>query len=180
MKNTILAILFAFLFLPVRSMPAISEEKTIAAGDQPQIGIDNKGMIRVVFGREDKIFCVESSDKGLTFSNPVLVAEIPGMHLGMSRGPQLACSARYSIITAIDKAGNIHWFRLNNSLNKWQSMGIVNDTKGSAPEGLMNIAADKNDHFYAVWLDIRTGKSNQIYFADLPEKAVTWSKNRLA
>jgi len=82
MKNTILAILFAFLFLPVRSMPAISEEKTIAAGDQPQIGIDNKGMIRVVFGREDKIFCVESSDKGLTFSNPVLVAEIPGMHLG--------------------------------------------------------------------------------------------------
>ncbi|MDB5109242.1 MAG: hypothetical protein JWR67_356, partial [Mucilaginibacter sp.] len=54
------------------------------------------------------------------------------------------------------------------------------DIKGSAPEGLMNIAADNNDHFYAVWLDLRTGKKNQIYFADLAGKAVRWSKNRLA
>ena len=84
------------------------------------------------------------------------------MHLGMSRGPQLASSANYSIITAMDKAGDIHWFRLNHSSKEWKDMGTVNDLKGSSPEGLMSIAADKKDNFYAVWLDTRNGNRNQV------------------
>ena len=98
----------------------------------------------------------------------------------MSRGPQLASSGRYSVITAQDRDGNIHWYRLGNSSGQWESMGIVNDLKGSAPEGLMGLAADKNDNFYAVWLDTRTGGNNQIYFSSLFGKAVGWSKNSLA
>jgi hypothetical protein len=143
MKNTFLAILFALISLTMFTSSAVLDERVIAAGSQPQVSVDNNGVIRVVFGREDKIFCASSLDKGVTFSNPVLVASVPEMHLGMSRGPQLASSAHYSIITAMDKAGNIHWFRLNHLSNKWKSMGIINDIKGSAPEGLMNIAADK-------------------------------------
>jgi hypothetical protein len=181
MKNTFLAILFALISLTLFTSSAVLDERVIAAGSQPQVSVDNNGIIRVVFGREDKIFCASSLDKGVTFSNPVLVASVPEMHLGMSRGPQLASSAHYSIITAMDKAGNIHWFRLNHLSNKWKSMGIINDIKGSAPEGLMNIATDKkNDRFYAVWLDTRIGKHNQIYFSHLLEKTNQWSKNQLA
>jgi hypothetical protein len=152
---------------------------TIGEGQQPQIGLDNKGFIRVVYGLKDEIFCATSADKGLTFERPVLVAKLPGMHLGMSRGPQIASSDKCSIITAMDKAGNIHWFRLNNSANEWNDMGIVNDLKGSAPEGLMGLAADKKDNFYAVWLDTRTGGHNQVYFSSLSAKASQWSKNSL-
>jgi len=80
---------------------------TIGAGEQPHISRDPKGMIRVIYGQKDKIYCATSGDNGLTFSAPVLVAEVPGMHLGMSRGPQIASSAHYSIVTAMDKSGDI-------------------------------------------------------------------------
>lgn len=151
----------------------------ISEGSQPQIAADSKGIIRVVFGRQDEIYCATSNDRGTTFSKPVLVARVPEMHLGMSRGPQLASSANYSVITVIDKSGNIHWFKLDHSAKEWKNMGVLNDLKGSAPEGLMNIAADKKDNFYAVWLDIRTGKHNQIYFSSLSGTASKWSKNSL-
>ncbi len=153
---------------------------TISQGEQPQASLDTKGVIRVVFGQEDKVFCATSKDRGLTFSNTVLVAEVPGMHLGMSRGPQIASSDTHSVITAMDKKGNIHWFELSKESAGWKAQGIVNDLSGSAPEGLMSIAADKKDNFYAVWLDTRIGKRNQIFFSSLSKGGSKWSKNQLA
>ena len=148
-------------------------------GEQPHIGRDGKGVIRVVYGQKDKIYCTGSTDNGKSFSTPVLVAELSGMHLGMSRGPQVASSAHYSVIAAMDKTGNIHWFRLENSGGAWKDMGMVNDVRGSAPEGLMGLAADDRDNFYAVWLDIRTGKQNEIYFSSLAGGSKAWAPNRL-
>jgi len=171
-------VLTAFFLLGVSSSPNLTD--VISKGEQPQLAIDAKGVIRVVFGRQDQVFCATSVDKGNTFSDPVLVATIPGMHLGMSRGPQLASSGGVSIITAMDKAGNIHWFKLNEVSGKWQRMGTVNDLDKSAPEGLMSIAADDKDNFYAVWLDTRTGGRNEIYFSSLPARTRKWSKNILA
>jgi hypothetical protein len=107
--------------------------------------------------------------------NRLLVAQVADMHLGMSRGPQLSSSAGYSVITAMDKAGNIHWFKLNNGAKTWQPMGVVNDLKGSAPEGLMSITADNKDNFYAVWLDTRLGGKNQVWFSSLSGKSTKWS-----
>lgn len=179
MKKILPALLLGSIFLFLTSW---SDKKTdtLSDGSQPQVSIDNKGVIRVVFGRDDKIFCSTSSDKGITFSGPVLIAQVPGMHLGMSRGPQVASSANYSVIIAMDKSGNIHWYKCSNLSNKWKAMGSINDLNGSAPEGLMSVAADKNDNFYAVWLDIRTGKHNQVYFSSLSGSGIRWSKNRLA
>ena len=179
MKITFLTTLLLFLYSATMAFPLPAGEKILGECSQPQVGVDNHNTIRVIYGEKDKIFYLESHDGGANFSKPSLVADVPRMHLGMSRGPQLACSDRYSVVTAMDETGNIHWFRLNNASGKWENMGLVNDQPGSAPEGLMNIAADKNDHFYAVWLDIRTGKRNQIYFANLNPKANKWSKNRL-
>lgn len=129
MKNTLLAISFAIICLTMQSWSVMSGEKTIAAGSQPQISTDNKGIIRVVFGRKDEIFCATSNDKGATFSQQVLVAQVPKMHLGMSRGPQLASSNNYSVITAQDESGNIHWYKLDHLSNHWKTMGVVNDLK---------------------------------------------------
>jgi hypothetical protein len=178
MKKLLYAILLGTTLLLVAASPAF-EPGTISAGQQPQIAVDNGGIVRVVFGQKDKIFCAASTNGGLKFSQPVLVAEVPKMHLGMSRGPQIASSANYSVITAQDELGNIHWYRLKNSSGEWKAMGIVNDLKGSAPEGLMGLAADKKDGFYAVWLDTRAGGGNNIYFSTLADQAIAWSKNRL-
>ncbi|MFB9842839.1 hypothetical protein [Mucilaginibacter ginsenosidivorans] len=153
--------------------------KTIGMGYQPQISTDVKGVIRVVFGRNDNIFCATSTDKGASFSTSVLVGHVAQMHLGMARGPQLASSARYSVVTAMDKKGDIHYFVLDHQKGKWQDMGFVNDTRSSAPEGLMNIACDSQDNFYATWLDIRLNKRNNIYFSAMVAGKGSWLKNKL-
>ena len=180
MKKTLFGVLWIVGVLALNSW---SDGKgvagTIGAGEQPQISLDTKGTIRVVFGQKDKIFCARSGDGGVTFTKPVLVAAVQGMHLGMSRGPQIASSRNISVITAMDKSGSIRWFRCNNGSNVWKDMGILNDVNGSAPEGLMGITADNDDHFYAVWLDTRTGKRNEVYFSSLSGKSERWTKNIL-
>jgi len=175
----LLSIIVLGLSLPVRNSSSVTIINVIGKGSQPQVSKDNRGWVRIVFGSKDSIFCAVSTDQGSTFSRPVLVARVPGMHLGMSRGPQIASSANYSIITAMDRSGNIHWFRCSNSSRQWNDMGYINDVKGSSPEGLMSIASDGSDNFYAVWLDIRTGKQNQIYFSSIAGSAIGWSKNEM-
>lgn len=101
------------------------------------------------------------------------------MHLGMTRGPQLASSKDYSVVTAIDKKGNILAFRLTHKTGKWEKITNVNDVDASAPEGLMSIAADDNNNFFAVWLDLREGQKNNISFSVLKGNS-KWSKNSFA
>jgi hypothetical protein len=153
--------------------------QTLAIGTQPQLSVDAKGIARIAFGRNDSIFCATSTDQGRSFSSPKFVTHVPGMHLGMARGPQLASSARFSVITAMDKSGDIHWFQLNHSNGQWTRKGLVNDKKGTTPEGLMSIVADGQDNFYAVWLDTRLESNNNIFFASLVAAQEKWSKNKL-
>ncbi|MEB0262802.1 MULTISPECIES: hypothetical protein [unclassified Mucilaginibacter] len=39
----------------------------------------------------------------------------------MARGPQLTSSKNFSVITAMDKSGNIYWYRLAHATGKWKS-----------------------------------------------------------
>lgn len=148
----------------------------LASGEQPQITADKNGTARLVFGDSDKIYYSTSSDKGKTFSPPEIIGTVPEMHLGMTRGPQLASSKDYSMVTAMDKKGNIHSFMLAHKTGKWEKMRNVNDVDASAPEGLMSVAADDNNNFYAVWLDLREGRKNNICFSSLKGNR-QWSKN---
>jgi hypothetical protein len=155
-------------------------EGIIAAGMQPQIAIDNAGVIRIIYGKGDSIYCATSVNEGSTFPDIQLVGVVPEMHLGMSRGPQIASSENYTLVTAMDRKGDIHSFRLDHQSDIWERTGLINDLPGSAPEGLMGIAADRKDHFYAVWLDTRNDKRNKISFASTADKGTTWSKNQIA
>ena len=47
------------------------------------------------------------------------------------------------------------------------------------PEGLMSLAADDNNNFYAVWLDLRLGQKNNICFATLKGNK-KWTSDKLA
>ncbi|MCP2042323.1 hypothetical protein [Pontibacter sp. HSC-36F09] len=151
----------------------------LGAGRQPQIAVDTKGIARVVYGLQDKIYCVTSKDNGETFSEPVLVGQLKGLYLGMSMGPQIASSKNYSVVTAIDKQGDIHTYSLNHTTDKWVKAAAVNDVPGVAPEGLMSIASDEQDTFYAVWLDVRNNKQNKIVFASTTGGAEKWSGNKV-
>ena len=146
-------------------------------GQQPNVSIDSKGIVGMVYGDGEKIYCITSADNGLTFSKPVLVGEVARMHLGHTRGPQIAASKNYSLITAIDKSGNIHSYKLNHLNKTWVRTGNTNDISGIAVEGLMALTADNEDNFYAVWLDIRIEKKNNIFFSSLNGRSAKWSSN---
>lgn len=150
---------------------------TIGRGDEPQITSDLKNVVRLVYGNGDSIYYALSTDKGKTFSKPTLVAEVPEMQLGMSRGPQITSSKDYSVVTSMDKQGNIHAYRLTHRSGQWQKIGNVNDSEGSAPEGLMSIASDDNNNFFAVWLDLREERQNNICFSVLKRDG-HWDKNK--
>ena len=173
MKTTALLILFS-LFLT-----AVYPQTPVGQGEQPQITIDQSGAIRLAYGNDDQIYYTTSTDEGETFSEPVVVGEVKEMHLGMTRGPQLASSRDYSVVTAMDKKGNIHSFRLTHKTGTWEKTGNVNDLDGSAPEGLMSIAADDKNNFYAVWLDLRENRKNNICVSTFSGKG-SWSKNQFA
>ena len=151
----------------------------VGQGGQPQITMDQSGTIRLVYGMGDQIFYASSSDEGATFSQPVVIGQVKDMHLGMTRGPQLASSRNYSVVTAIDKKGNIRAFKLTHKTGTWEKTGNVNDLEGSAPEGLMSIAADDNNNFYAVWLDLRENRKNNICVSTFNGKG-SWSRNQFA
>lgn len=165
-------------FVLVTCHPAFSQLQPIGSGEQPQLSVDAHGIIRLVYGQENKIFYAVSNDNGTSFSKPEIIGEVNEMHLGMSRGPQLASSADYSIVTAIDKQGNIHSFRLDHRTGKWTVMKNLNDVEASAREGLMSITADEGNVFYAVWLDLREDRHNKIAFSTLT-KSGSWSKNKV-
>ena len=151
----------------------------VGEGDLPQVSMDTRGIIRLVFGRADSIFCAASGNAGTAFSKPVFVGHVAGMHLGNTRGPQIASSADYTMISAMDQTGNIHCYRLKHNGNRWEYKGLMNDLPGTAPEGLMSLAADNQNNFYAVWLDVRQGKHNNICFSSLKAGAGGWQKSKL-
>ena len=169
-------ILIAFFLAIFQS--GISQSHEIGTGEQPQLSVDTNGIIRLVYGQGHKIFYSASIDHGVSFSNPTVIGEVNEMHLGMTRGPQLASSADYSIVTAMDKKGNIHSFQLDHKTKTWSKIKNVNDVEGSAPEGLMSITGDAENNFYAVWLDLREDKNNKIAFSAW-SKSTSWSKNKI-
>ena len=176
----ILTIIILLLFIVFNISFATPVNFIIGNGQQPQITIDNLGTIRVIYGNDDKIYCATSVDNGVTFPDIQKVGEINDMHLGMSRGPQVATSKNYTLVAAIDKKGSVHIFQLQHQSGKWTKVSLANDIVGSAPEGLMSIAADQSDNFYVVWLDIRNDKKNKICFAKTADKGLSWTKNKIA
>jgi hypothetical protein len=169
---------FAIILLSFTSFAGSQKTGPAIPGEQPNAAIDTKGVVRIVFGKGEGIYCLTSANGGASFSSPVLVAALTGMHLGHSRGPQIASSGNYSMITAMDKAGNIHAYLLSHQTGKWKTQGNVNDSKGSAPEGLMALTADKEDNFYAIWLDTRLEQQNNIYLSKV-NGGGKWSENKL-
>jgi hypothetical protein len=78
----------------------------------------------------------------------------------------------------MDQKGTIHSLILDHKTGAWKKMKNVNDVDDSAPEGLMGIAADGENNFYAVWLDIRENKRNNICFSTLNANSA-WTKNKI-
>ncbi len=174
MKNLVFILFSFWLFACDKEDLAIA----LGEGEEPHI-TTNDETVRIVYGQGENIMFTARQAGEKNFSTPSIIANVPGMHLGMGRGPQFASSTNYSLVTAIDKTGTIHAFMMDHKTSAWSKVTVANDTPQIAPEGLMALAADDRNHFYAAWLDLRVNNKNNIAFAAFNADSATWSKNRV-
>ena len=174
MRLLISIVVCAMLFSCHERKAVSKTDFIIANGQMPDLAADQEGNIHLVYGMNDSLMYVYSSDKGNSFSSPFLIARIPKLFSFATRGPQIAISDESIIVTAATSDGNIYSFHKKNE--KWQKGNRVNDVDTVAKEGLMALAADGKNAF-AVWLDLRETKRNKIYGAISNDGGETWSGN---
>lgn len=151
----------------------------IGQGLLPDIWVGKDRIIHLVYGKGDSILYTHSSDGGKHFSQPLLVDTLPGLVLIAKRGPQIAASKDALVILAINKAGNIFYYRKKQQETGWQKKGIVNDVPEVAKEAFMDVSSDKDHTFYATWLDIRGDRHNKIAGARSIDNGKSWQPNQI-
>jgi hypothetical protein len=148
------------------------------AGKQPSIAINQQGEMKIVYGKNDSLYYTASSN-GNSFSSPVAIAEIKGLSLGMSRGPQIAITKNFTVIAAASNAGNIYAYQLNHQTKQWSKPIQINDVDTLAKEAFVAIAAGEGNQVYAVWLDLRNQRQNKIFGSFSSDGGKNWSANQL-
>ena len=147
-------------------------------GDAPSLAVEGSN-VYIAFASGDSIFCSYSTDKGQKFSSPVLVAILNGLVNVGGRGPQILSSKGQLLMAAPDTTGNFHTWLRKKTENSWKEGGRINDLANIAKEGFLSLAANSQGHFFAVWLDLRSDKKNNIYGARSTDGGKTWLKNQL-
>ena len=155
-----------------------NEPKPIGVGIHPAVATDPAGGVHVVYGQGTAIFYAYSPN-GEKFSTPVWVDSLPGLHLGASRGPQIAATVGSVVITAIDKPGNVWAYQFDRTMDRWQNRTRVTDTADVAKEGFVALAAGPANTYNAVWLDLRGNRRNKIVGARSTDGGRSWSVNRV-
>lgn len=169
----------AFVLLIAFSTARAQQTLFSAKGLQPALCVGENETIEMVFGKGNAIYYSFSADKGQHFSAPAFVDSLAGLHLGASRGPQIASSGQSTVITAIDKRGNVYAYVRNRTTGKWQTKHMVNDVQEVAKEGFNALAGDGKGIFFVLWLDLRDDKQNKLYGSISHDNGLTWSKNKL-
>ncbi|MBU1823090.1 MAG: exo-alpha-sialidase [Bacteroidetes bacterium] len=148
-------------------------------GVQPNIFVGADGNIEMVFGKGNAIYYAFSKDRGRSFAPPVMVDSLRGLHLGFSRGPQIASTPQSVVITAIDKTGDLYAYTLDRKSGQWWPRLRVNDVAGVAEEGFNALASDRNGKFFVTWLDLRDDQKNKLFGATFTDGGQGWSRNQL-
>lgn len=148
-------------------------------GKQPTVTVDKANTIKVVFGQEEEVFYTYSKDEGKTFIKPQRIAKQLKLALGMTRGPQITTTKDFTVIAAAAHTGKIMAYRLKNNTTKWSEPVNILNGDTTAQEGFVAIAPGKENTIYAVWLDMRLNKKNNIFSATSADGGKTWSKSNL-
>ncbi len=175
---TFISILLHSLTLPLLSAPVL----LFADGSQPQTVVSHSGLVHVVYGthNDGAIHHVTSADGGKTFTGSIGIGTLPDMALGMGRGPRVAAAGNSLLVTAIShKDGMIHfWRREGGAEGVWKEEAPINDTPGSAKEGLHSMAANSDGKVAVVWLDLRSGKT-EVWISVSENSGKKWDGNTL-
>ncbi|CCH57532.1 hypothetical protein BN8_p06713 (plasmid) [Fibrisoma limi BUZ 3] len=133
----------------------------------------------MVYGQDSTIYYAVSTAQSTLLGRPVAVAVLPGLVAGAKRGPQLAVTDQFVVITAVNRAGDVFAYSLDRRTGKWSPAVRVNDVPEIAKEGFQAVAGVAANTFHATWLDLRSDKRNKIMMATSHDGGRTWSANRV-
>ncbi|MBN8827060.1 MAG: exo-alpha-sialidase [Spirosoma sp.] len=136
-------------------------------------------MVHLVYGQDSTIFYAVATKKHASFSQPIAVAMLSQLVAGAKRGPQIAATENYVVITAVNRAGNLFAYSLDRKSGRWSSAVRINDVPEIAKEGFQAIASASPSVFHATWLDLREDKRNKIVMTTSRDGGRTWSTNRV-
>ena len=151
----------------------------VAAGHLPVVAADASGTTHLVYGQDSTIYYTTTSGLTTLFAQPVAIAVLPDLVAGAKRGPQLAVTDQFVVITAVTRAGNVVAYSLDRKTNRWSSAVRINDVPQVAKEGFQAVAGAVHGTFHAVWLDLRTDKQNKVVGATSHDGGRSWSANQL-
>jgi hypothetical protein len=148
---------------------------------QPQVAVDSSGKTYVVFGEKESgsIFCSTAENIERGFSEPVRVAALPKLALGMRRGPRISVAKQGITVAAIShEDGNLYTWFSSDSGKSWTASDPVNTAKRSAGEGLHDLASNADGKTFVTWLDHRN-KGTELWGALSENGGKTWGKDFL-
>lgn len=157
----------------------------VSSGRQPRVAISADGTTAAMaYGLKDNVtgtvYCMTSRDGGATWGAPVTVGSLPGMALGMRRGPQVSVGGGRIVVAACShKTGELVAWTSTTAGASWSDPATVNDAPKSAEEGLHAVAAGPDGTVLAVWLDHRDGHGQALEGARLEPGSTTWTANQL-
>ncbi|QYM78838.1 glycoside hydrolase [Horticoccus luteus] len=161
------------------SSNALAGEKTVSRTEvqpatQPQLAADLNGEVWLTYGHAEAILVRRSGDGGETFGEPIKVATLPSLALGMRRGPRIAVHGDHVTITAI--GDELVSFHSGDGGRTWSAAVTINDVATSAREGLHDLATAPDGRLFVTWLDLREG-AMMVCGAESVDHGRTWSKN---
>jgi hypothetical protein len=181
--------LIASQLVLLSGLPSLSPDQAIVIQSeglkaiQPQLASGGPGNFHLVVGSGQEVFHCSSKDAGGSFTEPVKVAAVKSLSLGMRRGPRVAALGDSIVVTLIGgeqgggKDGDVLAWRSVDG-KTWLGPVRVNDVSGSAREGLHAMAAGPTGQAFCVWLDLRNGKT-EVMGAASNDGGETWGENRL-
>lgn len=158
---------------------AIKGNLLFAKGHLPVVTSEENGVVHLVYGQDSTIYYAVADKQSYQFSPPVAVATLSQLVAGAKRGPQIAVTENYVVITAVNRAGNLFAYSLDRKSGRWSSAVRINDVPEVAKEGFQAIASASPGVFHTTWLDLRADKRNKIVIATSRDGGRTWSTNRM-
>ncbi len=187
----LLRLLIVLALVAPESAP--KEATLIASGaNQPHLAAAEDGSFYAAFIKDGNIEFSCSTDKGKTWSAPVIAMDAKGKASGgMQRGPRIAVDGKKTIyITApmtfdeTELSGKKYPVRdlfLSVSTDGGKTFSKptqINDVPKKAPESLHWLAAAPNGDVFAVWLDLRgRDKGQDLGYVKISEQGKKIGKN---
>lgn len=183
------------MFSLVLLLTAVPDRATVIAGGaiQPHLAAAEDGSFFAVFIRNGNIELSTSTDRGRTWSAPVVAIDAKGKAKGgMQRGPRVAVDGKKTVyVTApicFDEAEfakqyptqDLYLAVSTDGGRTFSRPAQVNEVPKKAPESLHGLAAGPGGEVFVAWLDMRRqAKGQDLGWVRITEQGRKIGKNQI-